>query len=200
LILDKVGGLVYLFTICGLFKEILTLGGRFFLEFFELGVAFDLVKLMLNSIELQKHSLDFYIVVFSQINNFIFKLIYLPIFPFLALDKDNRVIKILLLQVIFVIFPQDLNLAAKVVIGALDQLKLADLSVPFEILSLDFASTFVVTFNDFAKAPVVMRLKVLVNNDGGATHVLTLDAPEIAGYLMGLHLSTLQLDRATLLK
>jgi hypothetical protein len=51
------------------------------------GMALDLVELMLNSIQLQKHCLDLYVIVFSEINNFIFEFINLTILPFLPFNK-----------------------------------------------------------------------------------------------------------------
>ena len=125
---------------------------------FKFLAVFNLTYLMLDSIQLQKHRFDFNIIVFSQINNLIFELIDFSILPFLSLNKDYRVIKVFLLQMILVIFSKDLDLTPKIIIRALNKLELTDLSMPFKVLPLNLAATFVVALDDFAEAPIVMRL------------------------------------------
>jgi len=125
---------------------------------FKFLAVFNLTYLMLDSIQLQKHRFDFNIIVFSQINNLIFELIDFSILPFLSLNKDYRVIKVFLLQMILVIFSKDLDLTPKIIIRALNKLELTDLSMSFKVLPLNLAATFVVALDDFAEAPIVMRL------------------------------------------
>lgn len=70
-----------------------------------LGMSLNQLYLILDPSELQKHCFDLYIVVFPQVGNFIFQLIDLTVFPLLSFNKDNGVVKVLLLQMVFVVFP-----------------------------------------------------------------------------------------------
>jgi hypothetical protein len=57
---------------------------------------------------------------------------------------------------VLIIFSKYFNFAAEIIIGAFNQLKFTNFSVPFKILPLYFAATFIITLNDFAEAAVVM--------------------------------------------
>ena len=46
-----------------------------------------LTNLVLDSIKLKKHSLDFYVIILSQIDNLILELINFSIFPLLSFNK-----------------------------------------------------------------------------------------------------------------
>ena len=64
----------------------------------------------------------------------------------------------LFVEVILVVFTQDLDLAPKVVVWALYQLKLTNLPVPVEILSLRLLPTLIITIDNFPEASLVMSL------------------------------------------
>lgn len=67
----------------------------------------------------------------------------------------------------------------------------------FRILPLNFIPTLVITVDDLVQTPVIMRLKILVNDDLRAPDVLALDSPEVAGDLMRLHFSPFKFDYAS---
>ena len=122
------------------------------------------------------------------------------IFNFLALDKDNWVVEILFLKMVFIIFSKNLNLATEIIVWALNELKLTDISMSFQVLSLNFMPALIVTFNDFAKAPLIMRLKILVDDYLWATHILALDSPEVACQFMRFHLPSFEFDYTAFLE
>jgi len=88
------------------------------------------------------------------------------------------VIEVLLDQMLAVVFPQDFNLAPKVVIGTLDELVLTHVSVLLDVLPQDLGATFVVTVNDFEQTSLVVRLKILEHDYRGAFLIRTHDAAE----------------------
>lgn len=124
----------------------------------------------------------------------------LGVLSLLALDKGDRVVEILLLEMVFVILPQDFDLAAEVVVRALDQLELAKFSMPIKVLALNLVATLVVALDHLAQAAVVVGLEVLVDNDGRAAQILALNASVAAGDLVGVQFPPLELDDAALLK
>jgi hypothetical protein len=59
---------------------------------------------------------------------------------------------------VLIIFSQDLNLAPEIIVWAFDKLEFTYLPMSFQILSLDFAATFVITLYNFTKTAIVMGL------------------------------------------
>ena len=72
--------------------------------------------------------------------------------------------------------------------------------MPFQILSLNLIATFIIAFDDFVQAPIIMRLKVFVNDHRRASIVLALNSSIVTCYLVRLHFSSLKLDNTALFK
>lgn len=64
-----------------------------------------------------------------------------------------------------VVFPEDLNLAAQVVVRTLYQLELTLLLVTLQVLPLYFLTAFVVTLDNLEQASLIMWVQVLVHYD-----------------------------------
>lgn len=83
------------------------------------------LHLLLNPTELEVHPLYLAVVVFPQCLYLCPQLIDLFVFCLLAFYKNDGVIERLLLKMDFKVFSQNLDLAPKVVVGALHELELA---------------------------------------------------------------------------
>ena len=70
-------------------------------------------------------------------------------------------IEVFLNQVLPVVFSEDFNLAAEVVVGALYQLILAHIPVLLNILSEDFRAALVVALDDLKQTPLIVSLQIL---------------------------------------
>ena len=64
-----------------------------------------------------------------------------------------------------VVFSQNFNLAAQVIIGATNKLKFADISVLLHVLAQYLGPTLVVTLDDFEQASFIVGLQILVHDD-----------------------------------
>ncbi len=83
------------------------------------------LHLLLNPTELKVHPLDLAVVVFPQCLDLCAQLVDLFVLCLLAFDKNDGVIEWLLLKMDFKVFSQNLDLAPKVVVGALNKLEFA---------------------------------------------------------------------------
>ena len=93
------------------------------------------------------------------------EILYLPVLLLLTFDKDYRVVKVLLDQMLTVVLPQNLNHASEVVVWAANKLVFTDITMLLDVLSKDFRSTLVVTIDNFVKTPLIMCLQILVHDD-----------------------------------
>ncbi len=59
------------------------------------------------------------------------------------------------------------------------------------VLPLDFLTTFVLTVDDLEQASLIVRMKVLIDDDCIALLMWTVDSSKVAGKLMALHLLSL---------
>ena len=87
-------------------------------------------------------------------------------------------IEVLLNQMLPIVLPQHLNLAAKLVVRALDELIFTDFLVLLHILPERLLPTVVLTFNDLEKAPLIVRLQILDHNHRATSLVGTSYLPE----------------------
>ena len=84
---------------------------------------FYFLHLLLYSTELKVHPLYLTVVVFPQRMDLCAQLIDLLVLRLLAFNEYNRVVERFLLKMNFKVFPEYLDLAPKVVVGALHKLK-----------------------------------------------------------------------------
>ena len=68
----------------------------------------------------------------------------------------------------------------------------------FQVLSLNFAATLVVTLDYFTETSIVMSLKIFINYDRLTSRVLTLCSPKSARGFVLIHVSSFQSYIATL--
>jgi hypothetical protein len=70
-----------------------------------------------------------------------------------------------LLKMLFVVFSEDFNLTPQVVVRALNQLERTVFFVSIKELALDLDVTLVIALDYLKKAPLVMVLEVLVDDN-----------------------------------
>lgn len=78
------------------------------------------------------------------------------------------------------VFPEDFNLASKVVVGTLNKLELTYLFMLLDVLSECFLAAFVIALNDFEKTSFIMHVYVFVNQNWGASEILADNSSEHA--------------------
>lgn len=144
-------------------------------------------EVLLDPVHFHEHGLYLDIIILPHVHEIVLKLVDLPVFPLLPLDKQDGVGEPLLLQVVHILLPQHLDLAAMVKVGALHQLELTLVSVTVNVLSLDSVAAFVFAFDDLKEAALIVRGEVLIHNDRVALLVRTVDLTVITCYFMRLH-------------
>jgi hypothetical protein len=83
-----------------------------------------------------------------------------------------------------IVLPQDLNFAAQVIVWTFHELVFTRLLVAVQVLPLDLLAAFVVTINDFIETSLIMRVKVLIDDDGRAFLVRAINPPVGADHLV----------------
>lgn len=141
---------------------------------FHLGVRPYHLNLILHPVELKEHRFDLNVVVLPQMGYVTLELADFLVLPLLPFDENDRMIEALLQQVVLIVFPQDLNLAPKIIVGTFDQLELTGLPVPLQILALNPVPTLVVALAHFPETPFVVCLQILVHDYCLASRVLAL--------------------------
>ena len=131
---------------------------------FDLGMRPYHLNLILHPVKFKEHGFDFNVVVLPQMGYVSLELADFLVLPLLTFDENDRMIEALLQQVILVVFPQDLNLASQIIVGAFDQLELTRLPVSLQILALNLVPTLVVALAHFPETPFVVCLQILVHN------------------------------------
>ena len=99
-----------------------------------------------------------------------------------------------------VVFPQDFNLAAKVVVGALDQLVLTRVLVLLNVLTQDSSAALVITLNDFEQTPFIVQLQILVHDHRPTSLIWTHNPSEEAVCLVCLQVFSLESSTASIFK
>jgi hypothetical protein len=69
-------------------------------------------------------------------------------------------VKRLLLQMCFIILPQNLDLAPQIIIRTLNQLKLTSIFMPLQVLSLNFCAALIIAVNNLEQTAFIMDLHV----------------------------------------
>lgn len=99
-----------------------------------------------------------------------------------------------------IVFSKNFDFAAKIIVWTLDELKLTNFPMFFKILSLNFVTAFVIAFNNFIEAPVIMSLKIFMNYDSLTTGILALYSSVMAVDFVLVHLPSFHFDCATFFK
>jgi hypothetical protein len=99
-----------------------------------------------------------------------------------------------------IIFSEYLDLAAQVVIRALDQLEFALVFVSLQVLSLDLVATLVVTLNHFKQTALVVGRQIFVHYQRIALLVWTVHSAVVASYFVSLHVLPLKTNLTKLFK
>jgi hypothetical protein len=137
------------------------------------------------------HPLDLTVVVLAQVSHFGFEVLYLPVFAFLTLNKDNRMIKALFHEVGCVVLAHDFDFAAEFVVRTFYKLKLAYILVLLNMLSQSALTTFVVAFHNLKEATIIVCTQVFEDDNRVATMVGTDHPSECAVSLMLIELLSL---------
>ena len=64
-----------------------------------------------------------------------------------------------------IVFSEDLDFATEVIVGTADELILAYVPMLLYVLSQDFYTALIVTFDDLEQAALIVRLKVLEHDN-----------------------------------
>ena len=89
-----------------------------------------------------------------------------------------------------VVFSQDLDLAAKVVVWTLDKLVLTDVFMQLYVLSQYPGATLVVAFDYLEKTSLVVSIQIFEHNQRGTLLIGTHDSSENAVLLMVVKFTT----------
>lgn len=124
-------------------------------------LGLDSMHIFLDSGQLHEHRLNLDIVVLSHVNELSLELINFAIFALLAINEQNRVAERLMLKMLHIVLPENLNLASEFIVSTADDLVFAGVPVAVEVLPLNLLSAFVLALHDFVETALIVLREVL---------------------------------------
>ena len=96
-------------------------------------------------------------------------------------------VKVFFDQVLAIVFAQNFNFAAEIVVWAPDQLILANVSMLLDVLAQNSRAALVVTFDNLEQTALIVSLQVFEHDDRGAFVVGADDTAEGAAHPVVIH-------------